>query len=226
MGREAVIAMILAAGRGERLRPLTDTIPKSLVEVHGQSLIERHLHAIREAGIGDAVINLGWLGAQIQDRIGDGKNYGVKVRYSDEGNNILETGGGIFRALPMLGDKPFLVVNADIFTDMPVPGVTLSDDSVGHLVLVPTPDYRSQGDFDLEDGKVSNGCQPSLTFSGVAVYRPEFFKACKPGRFSIVPMLREAADAGHLQGSRYEGAWADIGTPERLQAINKDEPNA
>ena len=217
-----MIAMILAAGRGERLRPLTDAIPKSLVEVHGQSLIERHLQAICAAGIGKVVINLGWLGAQIRDRIGDGSAFGLEVRYSDEGENILETGGGIQRALPLLGDRPFLVVNADIFTDMPVPQISLPDNSMGHLVLVNTPDYRSQGDFNLDAGKVSNGQQPSLTFSGVAVYRPEFFRDCEPGRFSIVPMLRDAADAGRLQGSLYDGLWADVGTPARLKKINEE----
>lgn len=217
-----MIAMILAAGRGERLRPLTDSVPKALVEVHGQSLIERHLHAIHAAGIRNVVINLGWLGAQVQDRVGDGRRYGLDVCYSDEGENVLETGGGIFRALPLLGDQAFLVVNADVFTDMPIPDVTLSGDSVGHLVLVNTPDYRKQGDFDLYGGKVSNSHRPSLTFSGVAVYKPEFFTDCEPGRFSIVPMLREAADVGRLQGSLYEGLWADVGTPERLQAINEE----
>lgn len=216
-----MIAMILAAGRGERLRPLTDTTPKSLIEVRGQSLLERHLENIRDAGISDVVINLGWLGEQIEARITGGSKYGVNVQFSPEGDNVLETGGGIHRALPMLGDEPFLVVNADVFTDMPVPDITLSDDHMGHLVLVPTPDYHHGGDFDLDEGLVRNGDAPSLTFSGVAVYRPEFFKDCEAGRFSIVPMLREAADDGRLQGSIYKGLWADVGTPERLAALNE-----
>lgn len=212
-------AMILAAGRGERLRPLTDHIPKSLVEVRGQSLLERHLDNIRNAGIEDVVINLGWLGAQIIKRIGTGAAYGLNVAYSDEGEDILETGGGIHNALSLLGDEPFLVVNADIFTDMPVPDVTLSKDDMGHLVMVRSPDYRDGGDFDLDNERIRNGASQSLTFSGVAVYRPEFFDGCEAGRFSIVPMLREAADAGLLQGSLYEGLWADVGTPERLEAL-------
>jgi MurNAc alpha-1-phosphate uridylyltransferase len=211
--------MILAAGRGERLRPLTDHIPKSLVEVRGQSLLERHLDNIRNAGIEDVVINLGWLGAQIIKRIGTGAAYGLNVAYSDEGEDILETGGGIHNALSLLGDEPFLVVNADIFTDMPVPDVTLSKDDMGHLVMVRSPDYRDGGDFDLDNERIRNGASQSLTFSGVAVYRPEFFDGCEAGRFSIVPMLREAADAGLLQGSLYEGLWADVGTPERLEAL-------
>lgn len=216
-----MIAMILAAGRGERLRPLTDTTPKSLIEVRGQSLLERHLENIRDAGISDVVINLGWLGEQIEARITGGSKYGVNVQFSPEGDNVLETGGGIHRALPMLGDEPFLVVNADVFTDMPVPDITVSDDHIGHLVLVPTPDYHHGGDFDLDEGLVRNGDAPSLTFSGVAVYRPEFFKDCEAGRFSIVPMLREAADDGRLQGSIYKGLWADVGTAERLAALNE-----
>jgi MurNAc alpha-1-phosphate uridylyltransferase len=213
--------MILAAGRGERLRPLTDTVPKSLVEVRGESLLERHLKNIRDAGIVDVVINLGWLGDKIVERVGSGSGYGLNVDYSAEGENILETGGGIHNALPMLGDEPFLVVNADIYTDMPVPDVTLGENMVGHLVLVRSPSYRDGGDFDIEDGLVQNGVSPSLTFSGVSIYRPEFFDDCKAGRFSIVPMLREAADASRLQGSLYEGLWADVGTPERLQAANE-----
>jgi MurNAc alpha-1-phosphate uridylyltransferase len=214
-------AMVLAAGRGERLRPLTDTTPKALIEVHGQSLLERHLLNIRDAGIEDVVINLGWLGEKVRDRVGSGSEFGLNIAYSDEGDNILETGGGIYNALHLLGSDPFFVVNADIYTDMPVPNVTLPENALGHLVLVPSPDYREAGDFDLEDGLVRNGETPSLTFSGVCVYRPEFFDGCEAGRFSIVPMLREAADDGRLQGTLYTGPWADVGTPERLEAAHE-----
>lgn len=221
MGRGGMIAMILAAGRGERLRPLTDTQPKSLVEVRGQSLLERHLEHISKAGIKNVVINLGWLGEQIVERVGSGSEFGLNVIYSDEGDNVLETGGGIHKALPFLGNEPFLVLNADIFSQMPVPNITLRDNALGHLVLVPTPDYRATGDFDLDGGLVRNGETPTLTFAGVAMYRPEFFDDCKPGRFSIVPMMRQAAEAGRLQGSVYEGEWADVGTPERLKALSE-----
>lgn len=212
-------AMILAAGRGERLRPLTDTTPKSLVEVRGETLLERHLHNVRAAGIEEVVINLGWLGKKIVERIGSGADYGLSVSYSDEGENVLETGGGIHKALPLLGEGPFLVVNADIYTDMPLPDVSLARKELGHLVLVPSPDYREGGDFDLDDGLIENGETQSLTFSGVAVYRPEMFESCEAGRFSIVPILREAADEKLLQGSIYDGHWADIGTPERLASL-------
>jgi len=216
-----MITMILAAGRGERLRPITDTVPKCLVEVRGQSLLERHLEHVSKAGIKDVVINLGWLGDQIVERVGSGSEFGLNVLYSDEGDNVLETGGGIKKALPILGSEPFLVLNADIFTEMPVPNITLGDNALGHLVLVPTPDYRAVGDFDLKGGKIRNSDTPALTFGGVAIYRPEFFDGCEAGEFSIVPLMRAAADAGHLQGSLYEGAWADVGTPERLAAIDK-----
>lgn len=214
-----MIAMILAAGRGERLRPLTETMPKALVEVRGRSLLERHLDAVKAAGVDTVVINLGWLGEQIADRIGSGSRYGLAVVYSPEGEDILETGGGIQRALPMLGNDPFLVVNADVFTDMPLP-LILPDDSDGHLVLVSTPAYRDQGDFDLVEGRVINAETPSLTFSGIAIYRPEFFAECEPGRFPLAPMLRSAADASRLTGSIYNGVWEDVGTPQRLEELN------
>lgn len=215
-----MIAMILAAGRGERLRPITEDIPKALVEVQGRSLLERHLDTIRAAGIETVVINLGWLGERIAERIGSGHAYGLNVIYSPEGDNILETGGGIYRALPLLGREPFLVVNADVFTDMPLPPAEVSEDDVGHLVLVPTPAHKAQGDFDLHDGRVIDSDEPALTFSGVAVYRPEFFANCEAGRFPLAPMLKAAARAGKLGGSLYEGLWEDVGTPERLDELN------
>jgi MurNAc alpha-1-phosphate uridylyltransferase len=211
--------MILAAGKGERLRPITDEIPKPLIDVGGQSLLERHLVNVRSAGIESVVINLGWLGDRIVELVGSGERYGLEVSYSQECDNILETGGGIHKALPLLGSEPFVVVNADIYTDMPIPSLRLDDDSLGHLVLVPTPGYRDRGDFDLDEGLIRNGTEAALTFSGIAVYRPEFFDGCEAGRFSIVPMLRAAADRGWLSGSLYEGLWADAGTPQRLAAL-------
>lgn len=216
-----MIAMILAAGRGERLRPLTDTTPKSLVEIGGQSLLERHLLNIRNAGVETVVINLGWLGAHIVKRVGSGARYGLHVIYSQEGDNVLETGGGIHKALPLLGSEPFLVLNADIYTDMPIPGVELAADTLGHLVMVPTPSYRDHGDFDLQEGLIRNSRAAKLTFSGVAVYKPEFFDGCEAGKFPLAPMLRGAADAGRLSGEIYEGLWADVGTLERLDALNQ-----
>ena len=216
-----MIAMILAAGRGERLRPITETLPKALVEVQGRSLIERHLDTLAEAGIETVVINLGWLGQQIIERIGSGHAYGLKVIYSPEGDDILETGGGIRRALPLLGNEPFLVVNADVYTDMPVPSVSLVEGDVAHLFLVPKPEYRAHGDFELREGRVIDGESPGLTFSGVALYHPRFFSECEPGRFPLAPMLREAARAGRVSGSIYDGLWEDVGTPERLEQLNR-----
>lgn len=215
-----MIAMILAAGRGERLRPLTNRVPKALVEVQGETLLERHLRALASAGVETVVINLGWLGEHIVDSVGSGSRYGLNVVYSPEGENILETGGGIHRALPMLGAQPFLVMNADILTDMPLSFADLGQEDAAHLVLVPTPANKSGGDFDLVDGRIQNGDIPDFTFSGVAVYRPEFFADCEPGRFSVVPMLRAAADARQLRGSLYRGLWKDVGTPESLTALN------
>jgi MurNAc alpha-1-phosphate uridylyltransferase len=216
-----MIAMILAAGRGERLRPLTENTPKALVEVQGRSLLERHLDRLAAAGIETVVINLGWLGDRIAERVGSGDEYGLNVIYSPEGDDILETGGGINRALPLLGPDPFLVVNADIYTDMPLPPAGLAGADMGHLVLVPRPAHKERGDFDLRDGRVCESDDAAYTFSGVAVYRPEFFAGCKAGRFPLAPMLRAAARAGRLAGSLYEGLWEDVGTPERLAELNR-----
>jgi len=212
-------AMILAAGRGERLRPLTDEIPKPLIEVGGRTLLERHLDSVRSAGIKTVVINLGWLGQMIVEYVGSGTRFGLEVVYSQEGDDVLETGGGIHKALPVLGSQPFLVVNADIYTDMPMPEMSLEDTCLGHLVMVPTPDYRERGDFNIDAGLIRNDANAIYTFSGVAIYRPEFFAGCEAGRFSIAPMLREAADSGQLSASLYEGLWADAGTPDRLEAL-------
>lgn len=215
-----MIAMILAAGRGERLRPVTDSVPKSLVEINGQTLLERHLRLLATGGVETVVINLGWLGEQITEHVGSGEDFGLNVVYSQEGDNVLETGGGIHRALPMLGADPFLVINADIYTDMPLPQVQLGDDDMVHLVCVPVPEDKSSGDFAIEDGRIRNDGNPMFTFSGVSIYRPEFFADRTPGRFSVVPMLRSAVDADKVSGSIYAGLWRDVGTPERLAELN------
>jgi N-acetyl-alpha-D-muramate 1-phosphate uridylyltransferase len=215
-----MIAMILAAGRGERMRPITDTVPKALLQVRGETLLERHLRALHGMGAGSVVINLGWLGDSIVDRIGSGADYGLDVIYSPEGEHVLETGGGIHRALPLLGDDPFLVINADVYTDMPLPRAELRETDLGHLVLVPSPPHRRSGDFELVDGRVRNGDPPDLTFSGVAVYRPALFAGQDAGRFPLTPLLRSAADADRLGGSVYAGLWEDVGTPKRLAELN------
>lgn len=217
-----VIAMILAAGRGERLRPLTDETPKALVEVNGESLLERHLRAMAGVGVTTVVINLGWLGEQIVERVGCGSKFGLQVVYSPEYDNILDTGGGIHRALPLLGENPFWVVNADIYTEFRLTDLTLEDNMLGHLILVATPAHKQAGDFDLVDGLVSNNGNRPLTYSGIAVYRPELFAGQEPGRFSLVPLMREAADRRQLAGSLFEGVWEDIGTADRLTGLNEE----
>jgi len=216
-------AMILAAGLGERLRPITDAMPKALVEVDGISLLEQHLQRLADASVKTVVINLGWLGEQIAERIGSGHQFGLQVVYSPEYDNILDTGGGIKRALPLLDSAPFWVINADVYTDITLPNVKLDTDSLAHLVLVPTPAHKASGDFELRDGKVRNSDNQDLTYSGIAFYRPEFFAESGDGRFSVVPLLREAADRGQLDGSLYEGIWEDVGTPERLKALNNNK---
>jgi MurNAc alpha-1-phosphate uridylyltransferase len=214
-----MVGMILAAGRGERLRPITDTIPKALVEVRGERLIDRHLKMLARAAVRHVVINLGWLGEQIVEHVGSGNQFGVQVVYSPEYDNVLETGGGIVRALPMLGANPFWVVNGDIYTDLDLPTTELDDDAIGELVLVPTPAHKPTGDFDLHNGRVRFAENPGLTFSGIARYQPSFFAAAGNGRFSVAPMLFDAAKRGELGGILYEGVWEDVGSPERLEQL-------
>lgn len=212
-----MIAMLLAAGRGERLRPLTDRVPKALIEVDGRSLLERHLERLAAAGVETVVINLGWLGEQIVERIGSGRRFGLQAIYSPEYDRVLDTGGGVRRALPLLGREPFWVVNADILCDWRLPARPLPPDSQAELVLVPNPSYRDAGDFDLIDGRVVAGGNAPLTFSGIARYRPEFFAGCDGGRFPLAPLLYAAAARGRLAGEVHAGLWADVGTPERLE---------
>jgi len=217
-------AMILAAGRGERMRPLTLTRPKPLLEVGGHALIEHHLRALAAAGLAQVVVNLSWLGEQICAALGDGARLGVDVRYSDEGPEPLETGGGIFRALPLLGPAPFLVLNGDVWTDYPYARLRerLRAGDLAHLVLVPNPPYNGNGDFVLRDGRMIEG-EPGerFTFSGIGVYRPELFEGCQDGIFKLAPLLRAAARAGSVSAELYQGDWLDIGTPERLAALDR-----
>jgi MurNAc alpha-1-phosphate uridylyltransferase len=216
-------AMVLAAGRGERLRPLTDTVPKALVEVGGLSLLERQLLRLGRAGVDRVVINLGWLGEAIVERIGDGSRFGLQAVYSPEYDDVLETGGGICRALPLLGREPFWVLNADVFSDFALPDADLAPECLGHLVLVPVPRHKSRGDFDLIGGRVRKSAEPAWTFSGMALYRPELFADARPGRFPLAPLLFAAADRGALSGEIYRGVWEDVGTRERLMRLNAEQ---
>ena len=213
-------AMILAAGRGERMRPLTDRTPKALLRVGGQTLIEHHIHALVRAGITELVINHAHLGEQIVRALGDGAAYGVAIRYSPETGAALETGGGIFNALPLLGAAPFLVVNADIWTDYDFTGLPRDIDGLAHLVMVDNPPQHPGGDFSLSAGRLAQRGPAMLTFSGIGVYRPALFEGCAGGAFPLAPVLRQAMDAGQVSGEHYTGRWYDIGTPQRLAQIS------
>lgn len=216
-------AMILAAGRGERMRPLTDDRPKPLLQVGGKSLIEYHLDALRGAGIPDVVINTAWQGQKLREALGNGERYGVAIRYSDEGASALETGGGIFKALPHLGRGPFLVINGDIWTDWRLDrGFALAEQDLAHLILVPNPEHHPRGDFSLASGRVTEGGEPRHTFSGIGVYRAEFFAGCEPGAFPLLPLFRRAIAAGRLGGQLHAGRWFDIGTPARLASLDAE----
>jgi N-acetyl-alpha-D-muramate 1-phosphate uridylyltransferase len=214
------IAMILAAGRGERMRPLTDRVPKPLLEVRGKALIEYHLERLAVAGIRQVVVNLCWLGPMIRDRLGDGSRYGLQITYSEESPHALETAGGIFRALPLLGEQPFLVMNGDVFTDYPLAGTLLGARSDAHLVLVPNPPQHRQGDFGLEQGLAVRSAPVRYTFSGIAIYRPEFFAGCVDGAFPLKPLLLRSMAARRCSAELYGGLWEDVGTPQRLAALN------
>ena len=213
--------MIMAAGRGERLRPLTDTVPKPLAPVAGKPLIVYHLEALASAGIRDVVINLSWLGARIEAALGDGAAFGVRIHYSEEGPVALEAAGGIFRALPMLGDEPFLVVNGDVWTDIEFGALTLGDTDDACIVLVPNPAHNSRGDFALDGDRVMERDAERFTYSGVGVYRPEFFAGCSPGRFPLLPLLKRAIAAGRLCGRLHRGEWFDVGSLERLKELDE-----
>ncbi len=215
--------MILAAGRGERMRPLTDRIPKPLLQINGKALIEYHIEALVAAGIRELVINHGWLGSKIPELLGDGSCYGATIHYSPEPEEALETGGGIVQALPLLGEEPFLVVNGDIHTDYPLFGLAGLGDYRAHLVLVDNPGHNPEGDFQLQGGVVTGyggrGGAPQLTYSGIAVFHPSFFDGVVPGRFPLAPLLFDAVDRGLVSGEHYRGHWSDVGTPERLENL-------
>jgi N-acetyl-alpha-D-muramate 1-phosphate uridylyltransferase len=216
--------MLLAAGRGERLRPITDTLPKPLVPVAGKPLIIYHLEALARANLREVVINLSWLGEQIRAALGDGSRYGVQIVYSEEGPVPLEAGGGIHRALPLLGAGPFLVVNSDIWTDMDFSRVlTLEEGVDARLMLAPNPSHHPRGDFGLDGAFVVERESDRFTYTGVGVYRPELFQGCAPGRFPLRPLLQRAIAARRLRGELYRGEWLDIGSPDRLASLDARE---
>lgn len=213
-------AMILAAGRGNRMRPLTDHTPKPLLEAGGKPLIVYHIERLVAAGIDRIVINHAHLGHLIEAALGDGSRWGARILYSPE-ESALETGGGIFQALPLLGTAPFLVVNGDVSTDIDFGRLRLAQGLLAHLVLVENPPHNPDGDFALCDGLVSELGGPRHTYSGVGVYHPALFRDCRPGAFPLAPLLRSAMGRALVSGERHGGHWVDVGTPDRLQALDR-----
>ncbi|MGJ7901588.1 N-acetylmuramate alpha-1-phosphate uridylyltransferase MurU [Lysobacter sp. 1R34A] len=230
-------ALIFAAGLGERMRPLTLHTPKPLLSAGGKRLIEWHLEKFAALGIDEVVINTSWLAPQFPETLGDGARWGLRLRYSYEGPTPLETGGGMLQALSLLQEgadpqAPFLVANGDIWTDYDFAALPRDFDGDAHLLLVDNPAQHPHGDFRLEDGRLHNHGEPRLTYSGIGLYRASLFAdwrarlgeaagaQLQPPRFSTVPLLRAAADAGRLSGSHHRGRWTDVGTPERLQQLD------
>lgn len=221
-------AMILAAGLGKRMHPLTEHTPKSLLRVAGKPLIQYHLENLGAAGVKEIVINLAHLGKQIAAYLGNGSDFGVSIEYSTE-EQVLETGGGLFRALPLLGPEPFIVINADVWTDFSYAGLTRLRPEKAHLVLVDNPAHNRGGDFFMAaqgsnntlvyNGELAGG--QSLTFSGISVLHPSLFDGCKPDAFPLAPLLRKATAFGQVSGEYYGGGWFDIGTPERLAYVDE-----
>ena len=213
--------MILAAGRGERMRPLTDHCPKPLLAVGGQTLIGRHLERLAAAGCKQVVVNVAWLGHRLREYLGDGSHWGLRVVISDEGAEALETAGGIVNALPLLGPQPFWVVNGDIWTDFDLASLPAEPEGLGHLVLVDNPAHHPEGDFRLAGDRVENPKgEPALTFAGIACYRPELFAGQTAAIAPLGPVLRRAAERRQVTGSYHHGVWFDVGTPRRLAAAD------
>ena len=222
-------AMILAAGLGERMRPLTEHTPKPLLQAGGKPLIGWQIERLKRAGFVNLVINHAHLGMQIETTLGDGAAYGVRIAYSDEGTP-LETAGGIATAMPLLGEAPFAVTNGDVYTEfdfgrlLPVlQGMSGNPEHLAHIVLVDNPPHHPQGDFVLNDGKVAQDGEVKLTFSGIACYRPELFAGIAPGnKAALAPLLRQAMARGQVSGEHFCGRWEDVGTPERLAALDRE----
>ncbi|MBA1242924.1 N-acetylmuramate alpha-1-phosphate uridylyltransferase MurU [Pseudomonas japonica] len=215
-------AMILAAGKGERMRPLTLHTPKPLLPAGGVPLIEHQLQALLTAGYRDIVINHAWLGEQIETYLGTGERFGAHIRYSPEGEP-LETGGGIFKALPLLGDGAFVIVNGDVWSGYDYSRLRLPEGALAHLVMVNNPAHHPSGDFALNEGRLADLPAPGqpLTYSGIAVLHPALFEGCAEGAFKLAPLLRKAMADGRVTGEHFDGPWVDVGTPERLAEVEQ-----
>lgn len=226
--------LIFAAGLGERMRPLTDTTPKPLLAVGGKPLVEWHLEKLAACGIDDVVINTSWLAEQFPATLGDGARWGLRIRYSHEGPTPLETGGGMWHALPLLGDEPFLLVNGDIWTDFDFARLPQEPAGLAHLVMVDRPLQATQGDFALDAaGVVRSDGEHRLTYSGLGIYRPQLLDGWRrhsndagadetPPRFRLAPILRAHMAAGLISGEHHRGRWTDVGTPERLHRLDAE----
>jgi MurNAc alpha-1-phosphate uridylyltransferase len=213
--------MILAAGRGERMRPLTDQTPKPLLEVAGKPLIEWLVEALTRAGFDRLVINHAHLGEQIESRVGDGRRWGIEILYSAE-TRALETGGGLRHALPLLGTQPFLAVNGDIWTNLDFSRLCWAGHGLAHLVLVDNPLHHPDGDFVLAGNRVHDQDGPRLTFSGIGLYHPALFSGQQQERFPLAPLLRTAMRKGQVSGEHFRGHWTDVGTPQRLHDLDQE----
>lgn len=214
--------MILAAGRGERMRPLTDITPKPLLPVGGKPLLVHLIESLVRAGLHDLIINHAHLGAQIVEFLGDGARFGAHITYSHETEGGLEVGGGIFNALPLITSDPFVVVNGDVWTDFPFERLPRVIEGVAHLVVVDNPPHHPNGDFALTAGLLRGHGDRQLTYSGIGVYRHALFSECRFGKFPLAPLLRAAMARGAVSGEHYRGRWYDIGTPERLKALDRE----
>jgi MurNAc alpha-1-phosphate uridylyltransferase len=220
-------AMILAAGRGERMRPLTDHTPKPLLTVAGKPMIQYHIEALAAAGVREIVINLAWLGPQVRAALGDGAQFGVRIHYSDEGDTALETGGGVFKALSLLagpsGSDPFLVVSGDVWTEYPLGDAMkkLAAGDMAHFVVVPNPDFHARGDFGLAGDRLTDSGE-RYTYANIGVMRPEFFAGSSPGKFPLAPLMFDWIRKGRVSGELFRGVWHNVGTPQQLQQIDQD----
>jgi MurNAc alpha-1-phosphate uridylyltransferase len=212
-------AMILAAGRGQRMAHLTAETPKPLLRVQGRYLIEFSIASLAKIGVRDIVINIAYLREQIKSALGDGSAYGVRLHYSEE-QEALETGGGIFQALPLLGNEPFIVLSCDIISDYPLKNLSLPSKKLAHLVLVDNPDFHQSGDFSLRGNQVFSEGENKLTFGNIGIYSPELFANCNPGKFRLGDVLKEAASRHQVTGEYYQGFWHNLGTPQQLAEVN------
>lgn len=214
-------AMILAAGRGERLKPITNTIPKALCQVRGKPVIEHHIISLAKASYERIIINHAYLGDQLRHYLGTGQQWGVKLIYSPEPPGGLETGGGIFNALPLLGPNPFLVINADIYLEADYDQFFLPPNALANLILGKNPPHNLKGDFGVVNNYLTN-CPKTHTYLGIAYYHPLLFTGWKIGRYSIIPLLREKINDGYIAATLFDGQWWDIGSPQRLKGLNQN----